>query len=90
MRLADKEPHKAKFVADVWRAFVGIMAKANVRLPGAMLAKSAGESEIQSIAEHLWRLKPEEQQASLAVLTSLCDSVVWWTQRLKTGKGGEV
>jgi hypothetical protein len=23
------------------------------------------------------------------VLTALCDAVVWWTQRLKTGRGGE-
>ena len=89
LRLADKEPNKAQFVADVWTAFVGIMAKAKVRLPGTMLAKSANEAEIQSVAEYLWRQERDEQQASLAVLTALCDSVVWWTQRLKTGKGGE-
>ena len=89
LRLADKEPNKAQFVADVWTAFVGIMAKAKVRLPGAMLAKSASEAEIQAVAEYLWRQERDERQASLAVLTALCDSVVWWTQRLKTGKGGE-
>jgi hypothetical protein len=88
LRLADKEPNKAKFVADVWGAFVGIMAKAKVQLPGTLLARSASEAEIQSVAEHLWRLEMAQQQACLAVLTSLCDSVVWWTQRLKTGKGG--
>jgi hypothetical protein len=46
------------------------------------------EAEIQAVAEQLWRLSRQEQQASLAVLTALCDAVVWWTQRLKTGKGG--
>ena len=89
LRLADKEPNKAQFVIDVWTAFVGIMAKAKVKLPGTMLARTASEAEIQSVAEYLWRLERDEQQASLAVLTSLCDSVVWWTQRLKTGKGSK-
>lgn len=95
LRLSDKKNSsqedldKAAFIADVWTAFVGIMAKADVRLPGAMLARNASEAEIQSVAEHLWRLKRQEQQAALAVLTSLCDSVVWWTQRLKPGKRGD-
>jgi len=89
LRLADKEADKARFVADVWTALVGIMAKAKIKLPGTMLARSASEAEIQSVTEHLWRLELADQQACLAVLTALCDAVVWWTQRLKTGKGGE-
>jgi hypothetical protein len=95
LRLGDKKNSlqedldKAAFVADVWRAFVGIMAKSGITLPGAILDRNASEAEIQSVAEYLWKLEPEEQQASLAVLTSLCDAVVWWTQRLKTGKGGD-
>ncbi len=87
LRLADKEHHKAAFVADVWKALVGILAKTGLSLPGNVLANNDSESRIQSVAESLWRLKPEDQQAALAVLTALCDSVVWWTQRLKTGKG---
>lgn len=89
LRLADKEPAKARFVADVWSALVGIMAKAKVSLPGAMVNRNASEVEIQSVAEHLWHLDLSDQQACLAVLTSLCDAVVWWTQRLKTGKGDD-
>jgi hypothetical protein len=88
LRLADKEPQKAQFVADVWTGFVGIMAKAGVSLPAAMLSNQESEAAIQSVAEQLWRMKPKEQQAPLAVLTALCDAVVWWTQRLKPGKGG--
>ena len=87
LRLAEKEPHKAAFVADVWKALVGILAKTGLILPGDVLANTESEAKIQSVAETLWRLKPEDQQAALAVLTALCDSVVWWTQRLKTGKG---
>jgi hypothetical protein len=89
LRLADKEPGKARFVADVWTALAGIMAKTKIVLPGTMLTRNASEAEIQSVSEHLWRLELTDQQACLAVLTALCDAVVWWTQRLKTGRGGE-
>lgn len=88
LRLADKEPAKAQFVADVWSGFVGIMAKTGIKLPGEMRNSRDPEADIQAVAEQLWRLNRQEQQASLAVLTALCDAVVWWTQRLKTGKGG--
>lgn len=87
LRLADKEPSKAAFVADVWKGLVGIMAKARISLPSDVLSNSDNESRIQSVAERLWRLEHQEQQSSLAVLTALCDAVVWWTQRLKIGKG---
>lgn len=89
LRLKAKEPNKAQFVADVWTGFVGIMAKAGVKLPGEMLSNQDSEEAIQSVAEQLWRIPPDQQQAPLAVLTALCDAVVWWTQRLKTNKGGE-
>lgn len=80
---------KAEFIADVWIGFTGIMAKAGVKLPPEMLSSDDSEAAIQAVAEQLWRIKPEDQQAPLAVLTALCDAVVWWTQRLKPVKGGE-
>lgn len=86
LRLADKEPQKAAFVADVWRGLVGILHRAGLELPADVLSCKDDEREIQAIAEKLWDLSLEEQQTALAVLTALCDSVVWWTQRLKTGK----
>jgi hypothetical protein len=86
LRLADKEPLKAAFVADVWRGLVGILHRARLELPADVLSCKDDEIAIQSIAERLWKLSSEEHQTALAVLTALCDSVVWWTQRLKTGK----
>jgi hypothetical protein len=95
LRLGDKkssreDQDKAAFIADVWNAFVGLMTKADIKLPGSMLSRSASEAEIQSVCEHLWQMELKQQQASLAVLTSLCDAVVWWTQRLKPGKTGGI
>lgn len=89
LRLASHshDEHKAAFVADVWKALVGILAKAGLNLPSAVLTSGASEAEIQQVAEQLWRLPPQDQQNALAVLTALCDAVVWWTQRLKPSKG---
>lgn len=89
LRLKANEPAKAQFIADVWTGFVGIMARAGVKLPGDMLSSHDDERAIQAVAEQLWRLPRQDQQAALAVLTALCDAVVWWTQRLKPGKGGD-
>lgn len=88
LRLKEKEPEKAAFVGDVWKALVGILKQGGVTLPGTLLSSKDAEATIQGVAELIWRLKPQEQQVALAVLTALCDSVVWWTQRLKTGAAG--
>ena len=92
LRLSKGAPDKAAFVADVWRALVGILNKGGINLPGGMLsvADSEADSEaaIQQVAEQIWRLEREQQQVALAVLTALCDAVVWWSQRLKPAAGG--
>lgn len=88
LRLNEKEPAKASFVADVWRALVGILKRGGVDLPGDLLTNRDPEATIQAVAEKIWSLEREQQQVALAVLTSLCDAVVWWTQRLKTAAGG--
>ena len=43
---AKEEPSKAQFVADVWTGFVGIMAKAGVKLPGEMLSSTFMKSTL--------------------------------------------
>ena len=91
LRLADKEINKAEFVADTWKRFVGILHRAHpdLKLPGTMLSNSQTEAEIQAAAHQIWLLDPQEHQISLTVLTALCDSIVWWTQRLKLPRAGD-
>ena len=82
LRLAEKEPNKAKFVEDVWKGLAGILSR--LHLPADVLSNQDAEVDIQAVAQRIWELPREDQQAALAVLIALCDSVVWWTQRLKT------
>lgn len=81
----EKDNFSAAFVADVWRAFFVIMRKADIKLP-SLLTSKASEAEIKKATNQIWSLAPQNRQVALAVLTNLCDSVVWWTQRLKPPK----
>ena len=43
--------------------------------------------QIKAMADKLWKFSednPEDQRIALAVLTQLCDCLVWWTQRYKS------
>ena len=40
--------------------------------------------DIQVMSEKLWALSVNDQRVSIAVLTQLCDCLVWWTQRYKS------
>jgi hypothetical protein len=58
------------------------MEQAGVLIPNEPVnANDVGN--IQAMSEQLWQLKIQEQRVSLAVLTQLCDCIVWWTQRYK-------
>ncbi len=74
------ESAKAKFWADVWDELVSILNMAEVNLPN--------HQNINTMADQLWDLDRQDQQIALAVLTQLCDALVWWTQRYKFTIGG--
>ncbi|MBR8839646.1 MAG: hypothetical protein DSM106950_38020 [Stigonema ocellatum SAG 48.90 = DSM 106950] len=71
----EKEPKKAAFWKETWDKLVEILASADISIPK--------HNSIDPKKEELWKLTREEQQIALAVLTQLCDSLVWWTQRYK-------
>ncbi|MEL6460036.1 MAG: hypothetical protein AAFQ91_17585 [Cyanobacteria bacterium J06621_15] len=82
LRLQAKEPTKSQYWKETWDALVGIMEQAGVLIPNETVnANKVGE--IQAMSEQLWQLEIQEQRVSLAVLTQLCDCIVWWTQRYK-------
>ena len=81
-----EDQNKAAIVADVWKALsVELLPKAGIQLPAEVLSNSQNEQQIQIVADRLWDLNSYDRQVALAVLTNLCDAVVWWTQRLKGG-----
>lgn len=93
LRLEEKEPAKAQYWRDTWTALVAIMVQAGVTIPNdAIPAISDRRNQtqvtrqaeaVEAMAQKLWQLELDDQRVTLAVLTQLCDCLVWWTQRHK-------
>jgi hypothetical protein len=82
LRLQGKEETKSKYWKDTWDTLVKVMAQAGVTLPNQSV-RSDNAKAIQSMSEDLWQLSLQDQRVAMAVLTQLCDCIVWWTQRYK-------
>ena len=82
LRLQGKEETKSKYWKDTWDTLVKVMAQAGVTLPNESV-RSDNAKAIQSMSEELWQLSLQDQRVAMAVLTQLCDCIVWWTQRYK-------
>jgi hypothetical protein len=74
------EGDKQAFWQATWTALVDMMNQAGVNLPNQ--SKTDTES-IKKVAESLWNCDLKQRKVTLAILTQLCDSMVWWTQRYK-------
>lgn len=86
-----EDKSKGRFTQDVWRSLAEIMKGAGVTLPAESIdpPPKSGEpmkarylQQVQQACNQIRSLDKQETQASLAVLASLCDSIVWWKQRL--------
>ncbi|WP_017315177.1 hypothetical protein [Mastigocladopsis repens] len=82
LRLQGKEPEKSQYWKETWNAFVEIMKQTGVTIPNKTVSVN-NASQIQAMSDELWKLSLDDQRVALAVLTQLCDCIVWWTQRYK-------
>jgi len=94
LRLKPRERNKSIYWQETWKALVEIMQTTGVKLPQGEVDESSPEA-VQGIAEQLWgvrsidgeKLSQDDQRLALAVLTQLCDCMVWWTQRFREPSG---
>ncbi len=85
LRLSVKEPNKSQYWKATWNELVTVMGKAAVTIPNDPVDLN-DVKQVQAMSARLWDLSLEEQRITLAVLTQLCDCIVWWTQRYKGEK----
>lgn len=88
-----KDRDKADYWRDTWNALVKIMGNAGVKIPNDNVSPD-DTAAIKIMADKLWDFPLEQRKVAIAVLTQLCDSMVWWTQRYKptnsnSNSGGE-
>lgn len=81
-RKSESDKAKAQYWKDTWDSLVKIMGQAGLTLPNDTI-KADDTRAIQAMSEKLWQLDLADQRYALAVLTQLCDCIVWWTQRYK-------
>ena len=82
LRLQRREADKADYWKETWDVLVDIMAGAGVQVPNHAVNADNPKS-VREMSEALWQMELEDQRLVLAVLTQLCDCLVWWTQRHK-------
>lgn len=73
---------KGRFWKSTWDALVEVMAGAGVTIPNDEVNPSQVR-QVQEMSSKLWALSVADQRVAIAVLTQLCDCIVWWTQRYK-------
>ncbi len=92
LRLEREKPDKAKYWLAVWKRLHEILKDAGVTLPNNSVKSSLSDprkredeekEKIKAMAKSLWKMNLDDQRVALMVLTQLCDSLVWWTQRYK-------
>ncbi|MFB2875684.1 hypothetical protein [Floridanema aerugineum] len=82
LRLQKKEPDKSAYWKATWDTLVKVMKTAGVDLPNDSVTPDNTQA-IQKMSEKLWNLTLNDQRIAMAILTELCDCLVWWTQRYK-------
>ena len=88
-RLEKESKDKANYWKDVWSVTVKILQSSGITLPNDNITDKNDNTKydntkIEEMADKLWKMDSEDRQISLMVLTQFCDSLVWWSQRLKT------
>ncbi|WP_013334238.1 hypothetical protein [Gloeothece verrucosa] len=81
-RLRKIDENKAAYWQATWQTLAEIMQQAGVNLPNDKLSPE-DTTAIKTMTEKLWNFNPQQRKVVLAILTNLCDSLVWWTQRYK-------
>lgn len=80
-----REPENASYWKETWDALVKILAEAGLTLPNDS-PDPRDVDAVEDMAQQLWAIPIEDQRIAISVLTQLCDSIVWWTQRYKVGR----
>lgn len=82
LRLKGRDQTKSEFWKETWDALVAILNRSDVTLPNDPVSPDDVRA-IRAMSEKLWDMDPKDQRIAMAVLTQLCDCIVWWTQRYK-------
>lgn len=87
LRLQRDSRDKAEYWKATWNTLHQIMKEAGIQLPNDNVSPESTPA-IKAMTDKLWSFDIEQRKIALSVLTELCDSMVWWTQRYKKPRNG--
>ncbi|PSB00564.1 hypothetical protein [Merismopedia glauca] len=85
LRLQRDSRDKADFWKKTWTTFCKIMKEAGINVPNDAVNPD-NTAAVKTMTDKLWSFDIEQRKIALAVLTELCDSMVWWTQRYRKSR----
>ena len=88
LRLQRKSQDKADYWKETWKTLCKIMKQAGIQIPDDSVSAD-NSAAIKTMTDKLWDFDQEQRKIALAILTELCDSLIWWTQRYKQPKGNK-
>lgn len=78
------ELDKGIYWCETWDKLVDAMEKADIKnLPHSFQPEKLKDADVQSEIDKIWNMDEDERRIVQAVLTQLCDCMVWWSQRFK-------
>ena len=87
---SDESHNKGLYWKAVWCALADILKPGGIELPDSKGQVAFNDTAgIKQTTRDIWQIPLEQQKVALMVLSQLCDSLVWWTQRYKK-KSNEV
>ena len=80
----DENRNKGLYWKSVWCTLADILEPSGIQLPDSNGTVTLNDKDgIKRIATEIWQMPLDQQKVALTVLSQLCDSLVWWTQRYK-------
>lgn len=79
------DKYKATIIRDTWRELGCILNGTGIELPSTRSVATGNRDAIRQTLIDIQSLRNQESmeaQVVLAVLTSLCDAIIWWKNRL--------
>lgn len=86
LRLEKESQPKANYWKDVWKTLLEEFLQPSGLGTNLPSTYSSSTEKIQQTIQLIWDMDQEERAISQMILTQFCDSLVWWSQRLKIKK----
>lgn len=85
LRLQRESQDKANYWQETWETLCKIMKQAGIQIPNDRV-NADDSAAVKAMADKLWDFDQEQRKVALTILTELCDTMTWWTQRYKKPK----